>query len=38
MRALGSTGTNEEAITSLEKDLIDKLDMDKKRKLSNDLF
>lgn len=32
------TGTNEEAITSLEKDLIDKLDMDKKRKLSNDLF
>lgn len=32
------SGTNEEAITSLEKDLIDKLDMDKKRKLSNDLF
>lgn len=32
------TGTNEEPITNLEKDLIDKLDMDKKRKLSNDLF
>lgn len=32
------TGTNEEAINSLEKDLMDKLDIDKKSKLSNDLF
>lgn len=32
------TGTNDEAINSLEKDLMDKLDMDKKSKLSNDLF
>ncbi|TXI19340.1 MAG: DGQHR domain-containing protein [Roseateles sp.] len=32
------SGTNEEAISNLEKDLIDKLDIDKKRKLSNDLF
>ena len=32
------TGTNDEAINSLERDLVDKLDMDKKSKLSNDLF
>lgn len=32
------TGTNEEAISNLEKDLIDKLDVDKKSKFSNDLF
>jgi hypothetical protein len=32
------TGTNEEAINNLEKDLIDKLDLDKKAKISNDLF
>jgi len=32
------TGTNDEAITNLEKDLIDKLDIDKKSKISNDLF
>lgn len=32
------TGTNDEAINSLERDLIDKLDMDKKAKISNDLF
>lgn len=32
------TGTNDEAINSLEKDLIDKLDLDKKSKLSDDLF
>lgn len=32
------TGTNDEAINSLEKDLIDKLDLDKKSKFSNDLF
>jgi DGQHR domain-containing protein len=32
------TGTNDEAINSLEKDLVDKLDLDKKAKISNDLF
>lgn len=32
------TGTNDEAINNLEKDLIDKLDIDKKSKMSNDLF
>lgn len=32
------TGTNEEAISNLEKDLIDKLDLDKRSKISNDLF
>lgn len=32
------TGTNDEAINNLEKDLIDKLDLDKKSKISNDLF
>lgn len=32
------TGTNEEAIANLEKDLIDKLDIDKKSKISNELF
>lgn len=32
------TGTNDEAISNLERDLIDKLDMDKKSKVSNDLF
>lgn len=32
------TGTNDEAITSLEKDLIDKLDADKKGKMPSDLF
>lgn len=32
------TGTNDEAIANLEKDLIDKLDIDKKSKISNDLF
>ncbi|HEY6096105.1 MAG TPA: DGQHR domain-containing protein [Gallionellaceae bacterium] len=32
------TGTNEESISNLEKDLIDKLDLDKKAKMSNDLF
>lgn len=32
------TGTNEEAINNLEKDFIDKLDIDKKSKISNDLF
>lgn len=32
------TGTNDEAINNLEKDLIDKLDLDKKAKISNDLF
>jgi DGQHR domain-containing protein len=32
------TGTNEESINNLEKDLVDKLDMDKKSKISNDLF
>lgn len=32
------TGTNDEAINNLERDLVDKLDMDKKSKLSNDLF
>jgi hypothetical protein len=32
------TGTNDEAINNLEKDLIDKLDIDKKSKISNDLF
>ncbi len=32
------TGTNDEAINSLERDLVDKLDMDKKSKISNDLF
>ena len=32
------TGTNDEAINNLERDLIDKLDIDKKSKLSNDLF
>ncbi|WP_434989655.1 DGQHR domain-containing protein [Xanthomonas melonis] len=32
------TGTNDEAINNLEKDLIDKLDLDKKSKISSDLF
>lgn len=32
------TGTNDEAISSLEKDLIDKLDADKKGKMPTDLF
>lgn len=32
------TGTNDEAISNLEKDLIDKLDLDKKSKITNDLF
>lgn len=32
------TGTNDEAINNLEKDLVDKLDIDKKSKMSNDLF
>ena len=32
------TGTNEEAINSLEKDLVDKLEVDKKSKVTNDLF
>lgn len=32
------TGTNEESITMLEKDLIDKLDMDKKSKIPANLF
>lgn len=32
------TGTNDEAINSLEKDLLDKLDMDKRSKLPKDLF
>ena len=32
------TGTNDEAINNLEKDLVDKLDMDKKAKLPTDLF
>ncbi|QHP94843.1 DGQHR domain-containing protein [Burkholderia glumae] len=32
------TGTNDEAITNLERDLIDKLDLDRKAKLSKDLF
>jgi DGQHR domain-containing protein len=32
------TGTNDEAINNLERDLVDKLDMDKKSKMSNDLF
>lgn len=32
------TGTNDEAISNLEKDLIDKLDIDKKSKMPIDLF
>jgi DGQHR domain-containing protein len=32
------TGTNEEAINNLERDLVDKLDMDKKAKMPTDLF
>lgn len=32
------TGTNDEAISNLEKDLIDKLDADKKGKMPTDLF
>jgi DGQHR domain-containing protein len=32
------TGTNDESISTLEKDLIDKLDMDKKSKIPSDLF
>lgn len=32
------TGTNEDSINSLEKDLVDKLDMDKKSKIPHDLF
>lgn len=32
------TGTNDEAITNLEKDLIDKLELDKKAKIPADLF
>lgn len=32
------TGTNEESISKLEKDLVDKLDMDKRTKMSDDLF
>jgi len=32
------TGTNDEAINNLEKDLLDKLDIDKRSKFSNDLF
>lgn len=32
------TGTNEEAITNLEKDLLDKLEIDKKSKIPADLF
>lgn len=32
------TGTNDESIVTLEKDLIDKLDMDKKSKIPSDLF
>ncbi|WP_084544850.1 DGQHR domain-containing protein [Derxia gummosa] len=32
------TGTNDDAINNLEKDLIDKLDIDKRAKLSDDLF
>lgn len=32
------TGTNDESIVTLEKDLIDKLDMDKKAKIPADLF
>lgn len=32
------TGTNDEAISNLEKDLVDKLDVDKKGKMPSDLF
>lgn len=32
------TGTNDESIANLERDLNDKLDIDKKSKMSNDLF
>lgn len=32
------TGTNDEAISNLEKDLVDKLDADKKGKMPTDLF